>query len=186
VKSCAGVERERASEREREKVGGWKRERKSERARERARRVEWKRERESEGEREGGWESERARKRARVGERERARASEREREDSRCACWHAARKRAQCGPVLTQGAPLCREREFFIDNPLVRSHFIIAIIRWTGLEPWEFELPFPGSLISTCLVCVDTMGPFPLHKGPPSAPPLTPAPPPAIHMTYIF
>ena len=23
--------------------------------------------------------------------------------------------------------------------------------RWTGLAPWEFELPFPGSLTSTCL-----------------------------------
>ena len=25
-------------------------------------------------------------------------------------------------------------------------------IRWTGLAPWEFEFPFPGSLISTFLV----------------------------------
>ena len=32
------------------------------------------------------------------------------------------------------------EREFFIDNLLVRIHFIIVMIRWTGLEPWEFEL----------------------------------------------
>ena len=37
------------------------------------------------------------------------------------------------------------EREFFIDNLLVRIHFIIVIIRWTGLAPWEFEFPFPGS-----------------------------------------
>ena len=40
------------------------------------------------------------------------------------------------------------EREFFIDNPLVRVHFIIVMIRWTGLAPWEFEflpatLPLP-------------------------------------------
>ena len=41
------------------------------------------------------------------------------------------------------------EREFFIDSLLVRIHFIIAMIRWTGLAPWEFEFPFPGSLIST-------------------------------------
>ena len=32
---------------------------------------------------------------------------------------------------------------------LVRIHFIIVMIRWTGLAPWEFEFPFPGSLTST-------------------------------------
>ena len=31
---------------------------------------------------------------------------------------------------------LC-EREFFIDNLLVRIHFIIVMIEWTGLAPWE-------------------------------------------------
>ena len=46
-------------------------------------------------------------------------------------------------------AQLRREREFFIDNLLVRIHFIIVLIRWTGLAPWEFEFPFPGSLSST-------------------------------------
>ena len=35
------------------------------------------------------------------------------------------------------------EREFFIDNLLVRIHFIIEMIWWTGLAPWEFEFPFP-------------------------------------------
>ena len=34
---------------------------------------------------------------------------------------------------------------------LVRIHFIIVMIRWTGLVPWEFEFPFPGSLTSTFL-----------------------------------
>ena len=43
------------------------------------------------------------------------------------------------------------EREFCIDNLLVRIHFIIAMIWWTGLTPWEFEFPFPGSLTSTFL-----------------------------------
>ena len=43
------------------------------------------------------------------------------------------------------------EREFFIDNLLVRIHFIIVMIRWTGLAPWEFEFPFAGSLTSTFL-----------------------------------
>ena len=42
-----------------------------------------------------------------------------------------------------------QEREFFIDNLLVRIHFIIVMFRWTGLAPWEFESPFPGSLTST-------------------------------------
>ena len=40
------------------------------------------------------------------------------------------------------------EREFFIDNLI---HFIIVMIRWTGLAPWEFGFPFPGSLTSTFL-----------------------------------
>ena len=43
------------------------------------------------------------------------------------------------------------ERELSIDNLLVRIHFIIVMIRWTGFAPWEFEFPFPGSLTSTFL-----------------------------------
>jgi len=38
------------------------------------------------------------------------------------------------------------EREFFVDNLLVRIHCIIVMIRWNGLAPWKFESPFPGSL----------------------------------------
>jgi len=44
---------------------------------------------------------------------------------------------------------LSAEREFFIDNLLVRVHFIIVMTMWTGLAPREFEFPFPGSLTST-------------------------------------
>jgi len=44
----------------------------------------------------------------------------------------------------------------FIDNLLVRIHFIIVMIRWAGLAPWEFEFPFPGSLTSTFLSRVGT------------------------------
>ena len=40
--------------------------------------------------------------------------------------------------------PLSKEREFFLDNLLVRIHFLIVMIRWTGLAPWEFKLRFPG------------------------------------------
>ena len=41
------------------------------------------------------------------------------------------------------------EREFCVDNLLVPIHFIIEMIRWTGLASWDFEFPFPGSFIST-------------------------------------
>ena len=40
------------------------------------------------------------------------------------------------------------DREFFIDNLLVWIH---RCFWWTGLAPWGFEFPFPGSLISTFL-----------------------------------
>ena len=43
------------------------------------------------------------------------------------------------------------EREFCIDNLLVRIHFIIVMIKKIGLAPWDFEFPFPGSLKSTFL-----------------------------------
>jgi len=43
------------------------------------------------------------------------------------------------------------EGEFVIDNLLVRIHFIIEMIWWTGLAPWVFEFPFPGSLTATFL-----------------------------------
>ena len=49
------------------------------------------------------------------------------------------------------------EREFFIDNLLVRIHFIIVMLSWTGLARWEFEFPFPGSLTCTFLRQVDVL-----------------------------
>ena len=56
-----------------------------------------------------------------------------------------------------------RDRAFFI----VKLHFIIEMIWWTGLEPWEFESPIPGSLTSTFLEGVlggpQPTGPNPLH-----------------------
>ena len=56
--------------------------------------------------------------------------------------------------------PLLVEREFFIDNLLVRIHHIIVMITWTGLAPWEFEFPFPGRLTSTLLSSGETFKPF--------------------------
>jgi len=35
-------------------------------------------------------------------------------------------------------------RHFFIDNLLVRIHFIIVMIRWTGPAPWEFGTTSPA------------------------------------------
>ena len=57
---------------------------------------------------------------------------------------------ARGGPVPKQSSHL-RERESFIDNLLVQIRFIIMMIRWTGLAPWEFEFPFPDSLTSSSL-----------------------------------
>ena len=49
------------------------------------------------------------------------------------------------------------EREFCIDNLLVRIHFIIVMSRWTGLAPWESKFPFPGpSLTSNVDILVIT------------------------------
>ena len=61
--------------------------------------------------------------------------------------------RPRLGSQLPAPRPPSRrlQREFFIDNLLVRIHFINVMIRWTGLAPWEFEFPFPGSLTSTFL-----------------------------------
>ena len=46
---------------------------------------------------------------------------------------------------------LLAEKEFVFDNLLVRIHFIIVMIGWTGLAPWEFEFSLIGSLTSTFL-----------------------------------
>ena len=60
---------------------------------------------------------------------------------------NSARRCAQVRCVL-----YTPEKEILIDNSLVRIHFIVEMIWWTGLAPWKFELPFPGSLIYTFLV----------------------------------
>ena len=43
------------------------------------------------------------------------------------------------------------ERDLFYDNILIRIHFIIDIIWWSGLVSWDFEFFFLGSLTSTFL-----------------------------------
>ena len=71
---------------------------------------------------------------------------------------HCDRVSEGSGPVATTAAfcssSVCHaimEREFFIEKLLVRIHVIIEMVGWTGLAPWEFEFPFPGSLTSTFL-----------------------------------
>ena len=51
-----------------------------------------------------------------------------------------------------------REREFFIDNLLARIHFIIVMIRWTGLAPrvpathiFAFQVPVFGHPTRGCI-----------------------------------
>ena len=59
--------------------------------------------------------------------------------------WVSRRQRAQQeGPKHRRRQERVRlrlEREFFIVNLLVRIHFTIVMIRWTGLAPWEQEGP---------------------------------------------
>jgi len=43
--------------------------------------------------------------------------------------------RVRLAHLRAQMIDRCREREFFIDNLLVRIHFIIEMIRWTCLAP---------------------------------------------------
>ena len=55
--------------------------------------------------------------------------------------------------VSPVSCPSCTEKEFVIDNLLVRSHFIIVMIRWTGLAPWETRLSFSRLTIPGGAVC---------------------------------
>jgi len=46
---------------------------------------------------------------------------------------------------------------------LEHHHFIIVMIGWTGLAPWELEFPFPGSLTSTVLRLLEPHPGYLLH-----------------------
>jgi len=69
-------------------------------------------------------------------ERERVRERERERERGRRTSREVPVARDRALQLVHIPLPL-PNRDFFIDNLLVRIHFIIVIIRWTGLAPWE-------------------------------------------------
>jgi len=64
----------------------------------------------------------------------------------------SSRKSANTSSTFSHSPRSFLEREFFVDNLLVRNHVIIVMIRWTGIAPWEFEFPFPGSRTSTFVV----------------------------------
>ena len=61
-----------------------------------------------------------------------------------------------------------RDGEFFMDNLLVRIHFIIVMISWTGLAPWEFEFPCACNLVTRTATrrCCCLQG-YLAHKKPP-------------------
>jgi len=50
------------------------------------------------------------------------------------------------------------KRKSLVDRLLVRIHFIIVMIRWTGLAPRELKFRFPGSLTATFLCKVKVRG----------------------------
>ena len=45
-----------------------------------------------------------------------------------------------------------QERDFFIDNPLVRIHSMVEMVLLDRPCTMRFEFPFPGSFISTFLL----------------------------------
>ena len=54
------------------------------------------------------------------------------------------------GRVCRHSKRLLRYRDSFINNLLVRIHFDIDMIWWTGLTPWEFtcgRIPFEPLII---------------------------------------
>ena len=69
--------------------------------------------------------------------------------------WEGVRERRVrgCEREFTFVPKKVRERDFSIDNLLVRVHFIIVMIRWTGLSPWRLRkarnwLPVRSNLAS--------------------------------------
>ena len=44
---------------------------------------------------------------------------------------------------MTCGESSERDKEFFVDNLLVRIHFIVEVICWTDFAPSEYEFLFP-------------------------------------------
>ena len=105
--------------------------------------------------RERARERERARDRETERETERARARERacvcpreiERERERERGRERERERGSTRPVALGMLREPAERETsLLTTYWSESTFIIVMIRWTGLAPWQLEFPFPCSL----------------------------------------
>ena len=69
-------------------------------------------------------------------------------------------KGSRLDPFLIDSGPVPEgtywtESEILIDNVMARNDCIIVVIRWSGLAPWVFGFPFPGSLTSTFLSIED-------------------------------
>ena len=69
-----------------------------------------------------------------------------------CPCFPTAVQALTLWSHLARGGEQSpTKRKFLFDNLLVRIHFIIVMMRWTGLTQREGQFPFPGSLSSTIL-----------------------------------
>ena len=49
--------------------------------------------------------------------------------------WTGGQGSTMIAREVESGEAFSTDREFFIDNLLVRIHFIMVMIRWTGLAP---------------------------------------------------
>ena len=69
-------------------------------------------------------------------------------EDLGCRVWGSGLRLSSKNLFVMSGPNmhLQAEREFFIDNLLVRIHFIIVMIRWTGLAPGSLNSLFQVAL----------------------------------------
>jgi len=74
-------------------------------------------------------------------------------------CLGGQRSRLLCGPLQREPVAASRtgwggrpihdrwtRESFFIDNLLFRIHFIIVMVRWTGLASWETEFDAPRTV----------------------------------------
>ena len=80
----------------------------------------------------------------------------------------------QCSPLSTHQREsnfnvFEREREFFIDNLMAQIHFVVEMIRWTGLAQCEAKFPVPGSLTSTFLAPLQVLSIFSAAARPPTS-----------------
>ena len=64
-------------------------------------------------------------------------------------CLEWEQRRLWIDTKSSRGTQGLQEESSFMDNLLVRIHSVLEMMTWTGLVPWAFKFPFPGSLTST-------------------------------------